>query len=92
MSVPRVFGRSEAGAKIKRRLGRRQRGDEMTKLKWIEGHPKDAGIAGWVWVTDENGNYAVVSIDMDEFNKPRDIGAIVAWAGPIEEPDESTLP
>lgn len=60
---------------------------------WKEGHPKDAGVGGWVWVCDEEGEKDIMEISQDgEYKKPRGLGKIVAWAGPIVEPDDETLP
>lgn len=64
-----------------------------TKLRWTDGHPKDAGVIGFVWVVDEEGSIGVGEIDSDyNYIKAKGVGRPQAWAGPLEPPDEDTLP
>jgi hypothetical protein len=61
--------------------------------KWIDGKPETAGTPGFFWVVNEEGDKAVVEIDLDgDYRKPKTLGKIVAYSGPIEEPDDDTLP
>ena len=63
------------------------------RMRWTEGNPRDACAVGWIWIVNEEGDYAVVEIDYDGlFSRPKGFRTITAWAGPIEPPEESTLP
>lgn len=61
-------------------------------LKWTDGNPIAAGAAGWVWIANEDGDYAVIEIIDGAGRAPKGFGKIQAWAGPIEPPDEDSLP
>jgi hypothetical protein len=62
------------------------------KPKWKEGNPKAAGCPGFFWVIDEDGEREIVEVDLDGNYRRRHTGKTVAYSGPIEEPDEETLP
>lgn len=65
----------------------------MNSLKWKEGQPESAGSPGFFFVADEDGDFAIVELGMEgSYSKPRCLGPIVAYAGPIEEPDPETMP
>ncbi len=64
-----------------------------TKLSWKDGTPDNAGCPGWFWVADEEGDKEVIEVDMDgDWKSSRAFGEVVAYCGPIQEPDDETLP